>query len=388
MPLDPDQTYVFSCNFGYYTEGQNGAIRIEIRDAKTNQLVTDASRVYTPNVCISDTTQFPDMMRFTFHTPKASSKNYNNTLENFDNLMTYKIVLRNANPDQVWTMVVSNIKLYRWPNAIMEIKPGAHYGTFIAPFNATLPEGVTAYVITGKEDKSHPYVSPTGETLYFTTLKTDQKWHGVVYEGKNSTIATLKGDLTDYKNGIKPIIPAHVPVVIYTSNPEGYHGIASGEDSDDRAGKARYYRPDETSDDVYLEGWEGEYNETTRQMEELTAENGWYVLSMKRADMWACFYVVDENASAKATRPAIPANRCYLVDPTYNSSNPGRTRKFIFDINESIEIATSIENSDNQNQEVEIIGIYSLDGTPQQNFKHGVNILKMSDGTIRKKFIQ
>ena len=388
MPLDPDQTYVFSCNFGYYTEGQNGSIRIEVRNAKTNELITGASRVYSPNVCISDTTQLPDMLRFTFHTPKASTKNYKNTLENFDNLETYKIVFRNANPTQVWTMVVSNIKLYRWPNAIMEIKPGAHYGTFIAPFDATLPEGVTAFLVTGKEDKSHEYKNPTtGETFYFTTLKTQQDWDKIVYQGKNGTLVTRKGSL-EYKGGDRPIIPAHVPVVLFTSNPEGYHGIASGEDYDDRVASVRYYRPDETSDDVYLEGWEGEYDETTRQMKELTAENGWYVLSMKRPDMWACFYVVDENASAKAIRPDIPANRCYLVDPTYDKSNPGRIRKFIFELDEAIEMATSIENSDNQNQEIEIVGIYSANGVPQKTFKPGINILKMSDGTTRKKFIQ
>ncbi len=384
MPLDPDQTYVFSCNFGYYTEGQNGSIRIEVRNAKTNELITGASRVYSPNVCISDTTQLPDMLRFTFHTPKASTKNYKNTLENFDNLETYKIVFRNANPTQVWTMVVSNIKLYRWPNAIMEIKPGAHYGTFIAPFDATLPEGVTAFLVTGKEDKSHEYRHPTtGEIFNFTTLKLHQDWDKIVYQGKNGTLVTRKGSL-EYKGGDRPIIPAHVPVVLFTSNPEGYHGIASGEDYDDRVASVRYYRPDETSDDVYLEGWEGEYDETTRQMKVKTAQDGWYLLSMKRPDMWACFYVVDENVYT----PDIPANRCYLVDPTYDKSNPGRIRKFVFELDEAIEMTTSIENSDNQNQEIEIVGIYSANGVPQKTFKPGINILKMSDGTTRKKFIQ
>jgi hypothetical protein len=112
-------------------------------------------------------------------------------------------VFRNANPTQVWTMVVSNIKLYRWPNAIMEIKPGAHYGTFIAPFDATLPEGVTAFLVTGKEDKSHEYKLPTtGETFYFTKLKTHQDWDKIVYQGKNGTIVTRRGSLK-YEGGDK-----------------------------------------------------------------------------------------------------------------------------------------------------------------------------------------
>jgi hypothetical protein len=282
-------------------------------------------------------------------------------------------------------MVVSNIKLYRWPNAVMEIKPGAHYGTFIAPFDATLPEGVTAFLVTGKEDKSHEYIHPTtGEKFNFTTLKLHQDWDKIVYEGKNGTLVTRKGDFRYGKDGNSPIIPAHVPVVLFTSNPEGYHGIASGEDYDDRVASVRYYRPDETSDDVYLEGWEGEYDETTRQMKVKTAQDGWYLLSMKRPDMWACFYVVDENVYT----PDIPANRCYLVDPTYDKSNPGRIRKFVFELDEAIEMATSIENSDNQNQEIEIVGIYSANGVPQKTFKPGINILKMSDGTTRKKFIQ
>ena len=105
-------------------------------------------------------------------------------------------------------------------------------------------------------------------------------------------------------------------------------------------------------------------------------------------DKEACFYQVNENNPNIKDVPNVPANRCWLVDPTFDRSNPSRIRKFVFSIDDAIEEYTSIENSDNQNQEIKIIGIYSANGTPQKTFKPGINIIKMSDGTSRKKFIK
>ena len=380
MPLDPGQAYTFSAQIGYLSEGHPGTITFEIRNARTKHVVKTYD--YTPTTCVSDTTKIPEVFQIIFDTQKTANTNYNNYLENFDKLEMYELVVKNTDPSVYWTMVISNIKLYRWPNARMYIAPNAHWGTFIAPFDAKIPEGVAAYVVTGKDETSHPYKDPeTGFEGVYTSLHINTKYKDVVYE-KLGSITRKEGNMAFTR-----VIPAHTPVAIYTSKPEGYDGIASGSKAEERQGGVRWYRENVKSDSVYLEGHEGTpLVDNPTMMSKIKAQDGWYVLQFHKDELQACFYEVNTE---EAGSPQIPANRCYLVDPTYKKSNGARIRrKIIFDLDDALEAATSIENSENQNQEIEILGIYSLDGTPQKTFKPGINIIKMTDGTTKKKFIK
>jgi hypothetical protein len=387
MPLDPDQEYSFTAQLGYFTEGQPGSVTFDIVD-EGNRSVLDKPFVIEPKICVTDTMKIPETFMFTFHTNKASS-NYVNTLANYKNLQKYKLVVKNTDPNKIWTMVISNIKLYRWPNAIMEIKENAHWGTFIAPFNATIPTGLAAFVVTGKDDEAHEYEDPeTKEVTHYTTLHIDKKVSNLVYVDEKN-VEYVKGE---YTMSVLTYIPAHTPVLLYTTKKKHW-SIASGRKADERKDQARYYRIKDPktgkfNNNIYLEGWEGTLADDKTHMNSTNSEDGWYVLQQHDKEKDAYFYQVNENNPNYKKLPNIPANRCYLVDPTFDRSNPTRIRKIIFDIEDAIEDYTSIQNSDNQNQEIEVVGIYSADGTPQKTYKPGINIIKMSNGTTRKKFIK
>ncbi len=388
MPLDPDQEYSFTAQLGYFTEGQKGSVTFDIVD-EGNHSVLDKPFVVEPKICVTDTMKIPETYMFTFHTNKASSS-YVNTLANYNNLKKYKLVVKNTDPNNIWTMVISNIKLYRWPNAIMEIKKNAHWGTFIAPFDTQIPTGLSAFVVTGKEDETFEYVDPeTNETILYTNLHVNKNVSNLVYVDEKN-VERVTGEFT---MSVLTYIPAHTPVLIWTSNPAGHYSVASGRKAYERKDQERFYRLKDPktgkyNNNVYLEGWEGILSEDKTSMKPLPSQDGWYILQKHGEDKEACFYQVNENNPNIKDVPNVPANRCWLVDPTFDRSNPSRIRKFVFSIDDAIEEYTSIENSDNQNQEIKVIGIYSANGTPQKTFKPGINIIKMSDGTSRKKFIK
>jgi len=107
MPLDPDQAYTLTFQYGYRKEGAKGTVIFEIINKKSGDVISSTS--WTPNICVSDTTKTPEVKQIVFNTPEHAG--YDNSLKNFDNLDMYEFVVRNAGPKNCWTMVISNISL-------------------------------------------------------------------------------------------------------------------------------------------------------------------------------------------------------------------------------------------------------------------------------------
>lgn len=377
MPLDPGQAYSFSVQFGYRIQDEKESITFEIINIKTGHTVFRLDTV--PQKCVSDTTQLLTVLDVKFNTDEVADRNYVNTLENWDKLQMYKLVVRNTDPTKAWTMVMSNIKFFRWPNAIMEIKPGAHWGTFIAPFDANIPDNVRAFVVTGKDDEAYKYEDPKShEKILYTRLHVSSVVKDVVYknEYKKSTVSM---EMTKK-------IPAHVPVVIYTDLDEGIYAKVHGTVSDERLDSLRNYRVN--NNHIYLEGWEGTKNpDNPTIMDPIIAKKGSYILQKHTNDNVACFYYVNKEM------PKVQANRCYLIDPSIDMSNPTRIRRFVFEIDEQEEAEImagidDVEDVETKKDDVTIIGIFSANGAPQDGFKPGINIIKMSDGTTKKRFLK
>jgi len=398
MPLDPDQAYTLTFQYGYRKEGANGTVIFEIKNKKSGAVIS--STKWTPNVCVADTMNIPEVKQIIFNTPEHAK--YDNSLKNFDNLDMYEFVVRNEDPTNLWTMVISNIKLMCYPNAHMYINENAHWGTFIASFetdlNDPMYDDIDVYVVTGKDKEPHPwYDLETGDFKgNYTSLILSQDFY-VQYKNGKGTTTTVGGNFKRDK-----VIPPHTPVILHKSN-GGFDGYVHGKNTvGERIDSVRYYREIDrytgklkNPSSVYLEGHEG-YLTTVRPdtLDPKTAENGWYVLQLKANEKEASFYKVNQssdklkNDKGVITPLTIPANRCYLVDPLAGQTGSANLRRLVFSLDEVLEMTTSIKNSENQNDDIEIIGIYSINGMLQDDLKPGTNIIKMSDGSVRKKVIK
>ena len=97
--------------------------------------------------------------------------------------------------------------------------------------------------------------------------------------------------------------------------------------------------------------------------------NYYYVLSGNK------LYQVDSDVS-------VGANHAYInLDEVSPVSSGVKAVKLAFDD----EVATSISGTDEQ---VQVKAIYSVNGTVQRGMKKGVNIVKMSDGSVKKVLVK
>lgn len=111
------------------------------------------------------------------------------------------------------------------------------------------------------------------------------------------------------------------------------------------------------------------HNGLTGTFEATTAPEGSYVLSGNK------LYRVDSKVS-------VGANRAYIdLAKVPHVTSEVKAVKLAFDD----EVATSISGTDEQ---VQVKAIYSVNGTVQRGMKKGVNIVKMSDGSVKKVLVK
>ena len=111
------------------------------------------------------------------------------------------------------------------------------------------------------------------------------------------------------------------------------------------------------------------YNGLTGTFVATTAPQGSYVLSGNK------LYQVNSEVS-------LGANHAYInLDKVPAVASEVKAVKLAFDD----EVATSISGTDEQ---VQVKAIYSVNGTVQRGMKKGVNIVKMSDGSVKKVLVK
>lgn len=207
--------------------------------------------------------------------------------------------------------VLGRIKqLNKVDDANLKIKAGC-YGTFVAPFDVTLPEGVVAYSAGGISNNEVPI-----------------------------TKLTLSNN----------VLPAGNPVIVKHS---------SGTEVD-----KTYYGPFATTDEVTNNGLRGFYKK------DIDITNGNYILQDQGAGQK--FYVVGDTPFKSSK------NRCCLPAA---SSEPAKVLNLKFIESEE----TAVENVVSGTS---VVGYYSVNGAKLSAPKAGVNIVKMSDGTVKKVLVK
>lgn len=192
-------------------------------------------------------------------------------------------------------------------DANLTIKAGK-YATFVAPYDVTLPEGVTAYIVTVEEDKA------------------------------KLTALDLKDD----------ILPAGNPVIVKSEVDvnESFLGLPAEEVS------------------VTANGLVGFYQSGTE------VPKGAYVLQTQDGEQG--FYKVGSTVVTGVQ------NRCYLPAPAANEAR-------LCIVLEDDDAVTAVNSVDTKVAPAEY---YSANGVKVAAPQKGINIFKMSDGSVKKMIVK
>lgn len=196
----------------------------------------------------------------------------------------------------------------------LKVNSTAKYGTFIAPFEVTLPEGVTAYSINAYSNKE------TGELA-----------------------ATNLGNT----------ITANTPVLLYSENgaDKKYYGVAG----DEQARRS---------------GWLVGYN--TLHSGSL-AESGYKNYILQNGTNGVKFYYADDTKYTAGCN----ANRAYLSIPT--SEAAAKVLSVSFDETTAIDLVSKEDGATEY---------YTINGVKVDAPVKGMNIVKMSNGSVKKIFVK
>ncbi|MDO4995102.1 MAG: hypothetical protein Q4E32_08900 [Bacteroidales bacterium] len=137
----------------------------------------------------------------------------------------------------------------------------------------------------------------------------------------------------------------------------------------------RFYRTNDAVDAITGNQLKGAVN----RIEQAQKESGtYYVLSRKSIDnepTIGFFKLADQTA--------VPAHKAYLL-VTGSSSVKG----YVFSFDEEEDVTpTAIQQLENDT-ETTVTGIYSLNGARQQSLQRGMNIVRMSDGSVKKILVK
>lgn len=204
-----------------------------------------------------------------------------------------------------------NNNSYTWrllpvTEANLAVSGQAHYGTFVAPFDVTLPKNVTAYKVTSIVDN----------------------------DAKIESIGTT--------------VPANTPVILNNSTDalitQTYYGYAIG-------------TPNANGNDYLI----GVYEDGT------VSSNDGYILQYKDNE---CVFL-------KGNDQSIVKNRAYL-----NASKVPTDAKIRMVFAGEVTSISCVETSES------IAAIYSISGAKLDKMQKGVNIVKMSNGTVKKVIVK
>lgn len=198
--------------------------------------------------------------------------------------------------------------------ANLKVSAAAKWGSFVAPFSATMPENVEAYQISE-------------------------------IESGNITFTKVAGP------GVK--LAANTPVVLHNTGSTDVNvdvfGIPAG-------------TPNENADDYLV----GVYSE------QKVTEGSWVIQML---DGVVGFYPV-KNANGIQ----VPKYKCYLqYSLPENQSAKGLTFSFADDTTTAIKSTSTVADTQ---------AVYSVSGAVRPSMQRGLNIVKMSDGSVRKIMVK
>lgn len=298
----------------------------------------------------------------------------------------HSIYFRNANTNTSWSMICSNMELTRKPKVVMQIT-AAKYGTFICPFDVRIPKesGIKAYAVVGLSDSIHSFAQDAQSEYVgkYRTLILDENVTvpTKVIRGGKTTIVNMTFNMNS-----DSIIPAHTPVVVKCNEAKSltFGGIET--------------TPVEGTESLTYGLLTGFYNDTVATNMDSNADTTYYVLQRHNPNKEACFYRI--SYADYLTQYGSPLDltinqyRAILKYPTddlkyLTKENDGETKIRMLSfrtLDELMEEATIV--SDITNDEKEVTGYYSVDGSPRQALQKGINIVRYSDGSSKKIYIK
>ena len=330
--LEPNSGYVFNAQVGYLSEGKEGSVEFSVVNKATDRVVM--SSVFSPSVCVSDTTKIPESFAMIFKTDEALDA------EN------YKIVLKNANPNNYWTMVMSNLYLVKLQlenddePTIPTNESADTVKVDIATPNTASSENTTTPVVTENKDGEKCYVyNPEDET-------------------KNQTVSFT------------------VPVETVAAGNK-YYVVIDLVPTDEARIRATYYS-------FGLKGMPHKtYTRPSTPANEETNVLGSYLYTGDKEERLVFEFTLPEDMDAveiliSTHNPAESASDCTsAIGLKQVSLTTGKETKA------GNNATTAIEIANNQKQVVPT-EIYTMSGVKVSSLQKGINIIRFSDGTIKK----
>ena len=197
-----------------------------------------------------------------------------------------------------------------------------NYGTVCLPWNAWVPDGVTVYAAETYTDK--------GDTRYVTLKEYTNP------QGKNR----------------KNVIPANTGFIIYSETPEIYTFTYSGKKANAPQSNLLSGNPDQNSVDQ--------------------GDNNGCVYGLANKSQGLGFYNLNSGQN-------IAANCAYIVLKPQEVTQVKRVA-FIFD---GEDIPTAIDKAETAIN-ANATAVYGVAGEQRSALRRGINIVRMSDGTVRK----
>ena len=220
----------------------------------------------------------------------------------------------------------SNLQLFRYDGYYDEIIGAAEYATTAIRYNTDIPAGVEIYYVDEIKD------GPVRNSIHLT------KYTGTVLKAGEGVIL--------YKSGLT----ANTPF--------------------------RFYRTNESADAISGNMLQGAVNRIEVAQKQIGT---YYVLSKKTVDGEPTigFFRLSDTT-------AVPAHKAYLLIPAGTDIKAG----YVFDFDDEFEGDATGVNSVESEGEVTVEGIYSLSGVRQNDLQPGVNIIRMSNGTVKKVLVK
>lgn len=197
-----------------------------------------------------------------------------------------------------------------------------NYGTVCLPWNAWVPAGVTVYAAAAYTDK--------GDTRYVTLQEYTNP------QGKNG----------------KNVIPANTGFIIYSETPDTYTFIYTGKQANAPENNLLSGNPEQNS---------------VRQ-----GDNDGCVYGLANKNQGLGFYNLNSGQN-------IAANCAYIVLKPQEVTQVKRVA-FIFD---GEDIPTAIDKAESAIN-ANATAVYGVAGEQRSALRRGINIVRMSDGTVRK----
>lgn len=250
---------------------------------------------------------------------------------------------------------IDNFELYRYDYYYDETITAAEYATTAIRYNTEIPAGVEVYYATAINEAQE---ATGGKIRNYIHL---EKYDGTQLKAGEGVIL-YKGGLTSSKQ-----------FRFYRTNAD-VESISGNK----LIGNLTYISADEKLPGCtyYMLGKQTiTYDKTTATVDETTGEISY--TTAETTEPVVGFYKVKDDAGIKA-------HKAYI---RVDANNEFAVKAYIFSFSDEDLTPTAVRQIETA-EEATVVGIYSLDGARQNQLQRGINIIRLSDGSVKKILVK